>query len=280
VRLEPATASILERKATPFIRSAVDLRTGAFDLRGVTPGSYNLVATANGGGRNRTTLFARFPLEITGGDIENLKVSLAPGFDLIFNLRVEGATDNAAEIAKLLPFRVALNGYLAQPNPSQPSVRMARQLPPDLYRVRVDFPGGNGYLKSARFEDAEILQSGLVLNSSPTSPVELTISVRFGSVTGTAVTRDGKPAMNATVVLVPDASRRKQYDSYKNVQSGSDGTFHITGIAPGDYKLFSWLDVDTGAWQDSDFIKAYEELGKSIQIGEASAAKVEVLAIP
>jgi hypothetical protein len=82
------------------------------------------------------------------------------------------------------------------------------------------------------------------------------------------------------VVLVPDRSRRPQSLLYRNVSSAVDGTFRITGIVPGDYKIFCWIDVDPGAWQDPEFIKDYEELGQSIHIGEGAAAPVEVKAIP
>ena len=33
------------------------------------------------------------------------------------------------------------------------------------------------------------------------------------------------------------------------------GRFHIEGLPPGDYKAFSWEDIETGAWQDPDFIR-------------------------
>jgi hypothetical protein len=61
--------------------------------------------------------------------------------------------------------------------------------------------------------------------------------------------------------------------------SAADGTFKITGVTPGDYKVFSWSDVDTGAWQDPDFIKDYEGQGKPIHIGEGTAATLQVIAL-
>jgi hypothetical protein len=238
------------------------------------------VAVASGGGRDRTQVFARIPLEVTGNDIDDLRLSLAPGFSVNITVRVDGATDTAAEIAKLRPFRVLLNGYSAQPDASQPGgAFVARQLPPDVYRVRVEsLP--NVYVKSARYGDTDILDSGLQLNSAPAGPVEITISLSAGVITGTAVGRDGKPAANATVVLVPEQSRRRHSLLYRNVSSAADGAFRISGIVPGNYKVFSWIDVETGSWLDPDFIKDYEELGQSIHIGEGNATSVEVTAIP
>jgi hypothetical protein len=278
VRLEPTTPSILERKTAPTPGGFLDLRTGAFDIRGVAPGSYNLIASAASGGRNRTSTFARVPLEVTGNDIDNLRVTLAPSFNVTARVRVEGASDNAAEVTKLMPLRIAFNGYVAQPDPSQPDTFIA-ELRPDVYRIRVDALR-NGYMKFARFGDFDIPDTGLALSSAPSTPVEITISLSAGAIMGKAIERDGQPAFNAAVVLAPDPPRRKQANLYKNVFSGADGSFQISGVAPGDYKLFSWIEVDAGAWQDPEFIKNYEEEGKSVHIDEGTAASMEVVAIP
>jgi hypothetical protein len=29
-----------------------------------------------------------------------------------------------------------------------------------------------------------------------------------------------------------------------------DGSFTIGGLAPGEYKLYAWEDVESGVWQD------------------------------
>lgn len=37
-------------------------------------------------------------------------------------------------------------------------------------------------------------------------------------------------------------------------------------IAPGAYKLFAWEDVETGAYKDPEFLKAFEALGERTTI--------------
>src|SRR3546814_16590697 len=48
------------------------------------------------------------------------------------------SSDLASEIRKLLPLRVGLNEYPAEPEPSQPGIFVARNLPPNVYQIRVD----------------------------------------------------------------------------------------------------------------------------------------------
>jgi hypothetical protein len=95
IRLEPATASVLERGTAPLGMGSVDLRTGAFDIRGVLPGKYNLLASAYRGGRSLAAVFARVPVEVTGGDLDNIRVALTPGFNVTLRVSVEGASDGA-----------------------------------------------------------------------------------------------------------------------------------------------------------------------------------------
>jgi hypothetical protein len=278
IRLQPTTPSVLEGNSAPLGMGSVDLRSGTFEIRGVLPGTYNLLASAMGGGRSGTSLFARMPVEVTGSDLDDVRVTLAPGFVVTARVSVEGAKDDTA-LTKLLPLRVALNGSVAQPDPSQPGVFVARDLPPNLYRVRVDRLE-TSYVKAIRYREIDVMDAGITLNAPPTGPIDITISLSAGVITGTALAADGKPAPNAAVVLIPDPSRRKRSDLYKSVFSGADGTFRLTGITPGDYKLFSWRDVDNGAWGDPEFIKDYEEQGKPIRVGEGSATTIQVIAIP
>jgi hypothetical protein len=48
------------------------------------------------------------------------------------------------------------------------------------------------------------------------------------------------PFSNATVVLVPEKTRRQNLALYRQTLSAENGTFSFTGILPGDYKLFAW----------------------------------------
>lgn len=51
-------------------------------------------------------------------------------------------------------------------------------------------------------------------------------------------------------------------------------------IAPGAYKLFAWEDVETGAYKDPEFLKAFEALGERTTIQENSHESAELKLIP
>ena len=76
-----------------------------------------------------------------------------------------------------------------------------------------------------------------------------------------------------------DASRRRS--GCENIRrSDQSGRFTLKGIAPGDYKLFAWEQIEAGAYQDPDFLKPFENRGESINIREGSRETRQLKAIP
>ena len=64
---------------------------------------------------------------------------------------------------------------------------------------------------------------------------------------------------------------------FKTGGVSQQGSFTISGIAPGAYKLYAWEDVDTNAVRyDPDFLKPYEALGQTVQISEGASEHVTV----
>ncbi|MNC94822.1 hypothetical protein D3C83_117790 [compost metagenome] len=58
--------------------------------------------------------------------------------------------------------------------------------------------------------------------------------------------------------------------------TGSDGKFRFQEIPPGDYKLFSWEDIEIGAWQDVEYIRPYESRGRAVRVSENSKEDVRL----
>jgi hypothetical protein len=52
------------------------------------------------------------------------------------------------------------------------------------------------------------------------------------------------------------------------------------GLTPGDYRLFAWEDIQTGAWEDPDFMRPYEGRGTPAHVNEGTNNDVQVTVIP
>jgi hypothetical protein len=73
------------------------------------------------------------------------------------------------------------------------------------------------------------------------------------------------------VVLVPDEAHRNEFHLFKLTTTDPYGRYDLRGIAPGDYKLFSWEPMDElYGWEDPDFLKPFESKGQNISLQEAT----------
>jgi protocatechuate 3,4-dioxygenase beta subunit len=123
------------------------------------------------------------------------------------------------------------------------------------------------------------MDSGFVHDQSAT-PIQIVVDANGVTLQGKVVNSEGKPAANATVVLVPPQARRQNALLYKNVTTNETGSFTLRGISPGPYTIFAWESVPPTAWQNAEFISKYEARGQQINLSAASSAEVQLNVIP
>jgi hypothetical protein len=89
-----------------------------------------------------------------------------------------------------------------------------------------------------------------------------------------------RPAANATVVLVPPPQRRRNADLYRTTTTGPDGKFAMTGVPPGEFKLFAWPSLNGSPYLNPNFMAIYEARGASVSIFAGGQLTAEVPLIP
>jgi len=152
-------------------------------------------------------------------------------------------------------------------------------VPVDTYRVTVSGLPENFYMKAIRMGDADALDAGLDLTHGASGALDIEISPNGGQVEGAVQKEDSKPAGGSIVLLVPD-SHRQQFNLFKTATADQLGHFSLKGIAPGDYKLFAFEQMEWGAYQDPEFLKLYEDQGKAVAIREGSRETAQLKVIP
>jgi len=55
-----------------------------------------------------------------------------------------------------------------------------------------------------------------------------------------------------------------------------DGVFEFIGLAPGEYKLFAWRQIEPGAHRDPEFIRKFEPFGFSVTVRKGAGNKIAV----
>jgi hypothetical protein len=255
---------------------------GAFEIRGVVPGSYNLIGIVN---ERNNRMSARFPLEVGGANIENVTLIISPGFAVPGRLAIEGQGGSSQELTRIrVMLRPDSAAQIAGAPPASPvqadGTFTLQQVGRDDYRLAVTGMPRNGYVKTARLGGVDVLSEGLRLDRPPGGPLEVVVSVNTGIADGVVQGERQEPSANVTVVFVPDGARRNRLDLYRTTSTNAQGQFRVEGLPPGDYKVFAWEDVETGAWQDPDFIRQFEDRGRPVRINEGGNSNIELRVIP
>jgi len=132
-------------------------------------------------------------------------------------------------------------------------------------------------VKSARLGDTDILNGTLHLNAQTSETLEIVIATNPGALDGQVVKNDPGSAADIPVLLLPDLRSRNEL--YRTTNTDASGRFHFDHIPPGDYKLFSWEEVEDGALYDPDFMMSNKNRGTPVHIseGRAETARIEVI---
>jgi hypothetical protein len=146
---------------------------------------------------------------------------------------------------------------------------MPLTLPPALQNV---------YVKSIRLGNMDVLNGFLHLEGKPSVPLEIMIGKNAGAIDGQVVPNPQGLAADISVVLVPDVRRRSEL--YRSTTTDVSGRFHFDRVPPGDYKIFSWEEVQDGAWYEPEFLRAVENRGTPIRIAEGRTENARVEVIP
>jgi hypothetical protein len=261
------------------LRSVTVLPDGSFELPSVIPGSYVLLAAGNDGtGR----LSGRAVVDVGEVDLQNVEIVVSRGFELTGRVsmddlqalgRIQGVSLQALSDSPAIR-NVPLSAKLTE------GAFRLEGIPPGDYQAYVSFTFPfDIYVKSMRLGSTDV-RNGFRLDAQPVSQLEIVVGNNGAVLEGIVVGNSGRPSRGATVVLVPDVFLRSRSSSYKTATTDASGAFRISAIGPGDYKVFAWEEVERGAWEDADFLRAYETRGQALTLREGTEQTIQLLAIP
>jgi hypothetical protein len=306
-----------ETGLTNYQNSSPNRTTGEFDLRGILPGQYDLLSNVPDG--NGRQAWGRTKVNVVPGDVRDVVLNISTGVDVKAQVTIDGAAPAFTMQAQQVGARglTVINGVVtqSQPTPATPvptpanrvqfrsaegfgipvlenaagqdmtydpaGVSTFRNVVPGKYFITVLPLPANAYIVDVKAGGTSVFDSGLDINSQ-TPEIHVEISTKGAKVTGRVLDATQKPAPTARVVLVPVESRRQNQQLYKVGTSDNSGNFTISGVAPGDYKLFAWEAVPNTAWLNSEFLSPYEGRGLSVTVSASGTtpATIDLKLIP
>jgi protocatechuate 3,4-dioxygenase beta subunit len=252
-------------------------KDGSFELRNVLSGSYTLAAHWFDEGKAYT---ARQTVDVGNADIDGLTLTIAPGVAIEGHLAWEGNPSVEEQELKVMATesndvywgggqtRVLANGAFTLKDISE-----------GTYKLNVEGISQDCYVKSIRYGMSDATSEGFTVQRGADAALDVTVSSRGARIKGSVADVDGLPAAGAWVALVPEEAHRAEFRLYKSKTTDQHGNFELRGIAPGDYKLFSWEQVESQAWEDAEFLKQFDEKGEKIRVQDGDQKTQNLTAI-
>jgi Carboxypeptidase regulatory-like domain len=125
------------------------------------------------------------------------------------------------------------------------------------------------YVKSVTYAQQEVRETGLTYVES-SDPIGIVVSPNAATVSGVVHNDAGEPVAGATVVLAPPPAMRNPPRNFRTTTTDQTGYFAIGSLAPGDYTLFAWDDVQVNQYYDPDFLMTAESRGQKLTLEEGS----------
>lgn len=254
----------------------VSVRDGRFEIPSVIPGSYVLAADQFGD----AAASARVGIEIREGDVRGVELALVPMAPVSGRVILESPA--AAQLANGMRMRVGLESQqdglvVAQAEPDSSGRFLLKGVVPGNYRLAVSNVPAGLYVKALRAGDTDISRSGLDF-SQGISGAELSValSAEGGALQGAAQNAAGTAVAGVQVAAIPVESGR----GTKQTVSDQAGHFEIKDLAPGEYLVLAFENLERGAEEDGDFMARFTTRASRITVAGRSTATVAPVVIP
>ena len=261
-------------------RSATSHEGGRFEITRVPAGDYVLSTTGRSRRRGAESQgVARQPLVVSEGGADGVTLVLQPPRTIEGTVRLE-----EDEEMSLRGLRIA---FLAEGATSprgsgfynDSRFRFTGMLPV-RYTLNVSRLPEGLYLKSATAGRTDVLTNGIDLSGGSPGKIEITFSKQGAEVSGVVTDGDDAPAGGVLVTLVPEGESPLPGYLFRTVHSQLDGSFRITGAAPGNYKIYAWEKIESGSYMDPDFVSPFEDFGAEVSLEEGDVETVQLGMIP
>jgi hypothetical protein len=235
---------------------------GTFTITALPPGQHVIQVTSQ-----RVSSFET--VTITDRDA-NLTLRTAPGFEITGQVRwSEPSTVPLPQLAAL-----RLVSWMAG---AAPSARLADEgrftiagVGPATYEPAVSPMPPGAYIQSVQLDGQNV--TGKRIGLSAASRLDIVLSPHAAQITGIARDAKGDPVPGVYVTAWTPGTLPADSPELPHVaQSGPDGRFSITGLAPGEYRLAAWEEIEILLFAYPPFYRLFDETAIRVKLTEESS---------
>ena len=229
----------------------------------------------SGEAKTEARLSGRIEVSIGDADLENVILPLSPGLEIAGTLKTEG--DPAKQSQASSP---VYNVYLQSqegPGFGNGSGRVSSEgnfrlhaIPAGVYRANIGGVPDGSYLKSVRYGGQDMTGKDMDLTSGAGGEMQIVISSNAADISGVVRNENGEAVPGVTIQSYLDDELKRTATTDQN------GSYHLTSLAPGDYRLYAWEDIEPGLGQEPSFRKNFDSRAAVAKLQEKSHESVEL----
>jgi len=248
---------------------------GSFEIADMLPGEYTLNAFFGDEGKFYA---GQADVDVTNADVNGIIVTIGPGVTVTGRLVWEGkpafdASSDAMVILEPLESGMFWGGRARIESSGQFNIK---DVPPGEFNAGLEGLAKDCYIKETRLGDADVANNTVRITRNSSNTLQFTVSSKGGRIEGLVTNEDNLPVAGAWVVAVPEESKRSIHRLYKSFTTDQYGHYELRGLAPGKYSLYAWERVEENAWEDADFLKAFEDKGETVDMQDDDRKIVEL----
>jgi len=149
---------------------------------------------------------------------------------------------------------------------------------PAKYFVTVGGLPQGSFVKSMRFGGQDVTRAPLDLTSGGGGQLEVVLSPKAADLTGVVLNDKNEPVQGVPVTLWPKIpDRSNSNNGIKTANTDQNGSFKISGLAPGDYYVAAWDDIpEAGLAQNPDFLAQFSTDDTAVKLAESAHQNASV----
>jgi protocatechuate 3,4-dioxygenase beta subunit len=239
---------------------------GKFEIKGVTPGSYVLSATAYQ--KEGKSYAAEQPIEVAGESVRSVRLQLFGGVNIRGQLTVSRGANADLSQTWVYLFRSDGAGASAASEIKDGALNFQDVHPGTYSLTFTNLPDG-WYVSSAMFGSANVLETGLQIGEGANrQTLQITIRRGTGRIEG-VVTTGGDPVPGAVIKLGPETAGVYRPELDRSVTADQRGHYVLENVEPGNYRLLAIKGTSDG--EDDDDSAADVSSGVKIAVAEAES---------
>jgi protocatechuate 3,4-dioxygenase beta subunit len=273
---------------------------GTFEFRNILPGTYVLqFAPVNINGNSPANLTGRVEVTVNDANIDGLVLPLGPGPEIAGTLKLEDGdisallrpAQNSSAVAVAGNAVFALPGRLGIILASPESGASTAQVKEDgtfrfntvgtaRYSLNViSLPPGT-YLKSARYGGQDVTHALIDTTSGTGGTLDLVLSSKAADIAGSVQNDKGDALAGVIVTLWPKTPDASPSGGARPANTDQNGGFKFQGLAPGEYYVAAWEELEPGLAASPDFLSHFTSEASTVKLAEGGHETRDLKPVP